>query len=306
MYVVSSPDQGQTWEFEADFALGSDVREPRFIALGGVLRLLFFQGGTDIVSFEPVRMWRSTYGSPGQWDGPEIALDAPEVPWDVKVRGGVAWMTSYEGNHYGELGQGGILVYFKTSTDGLTWENVDDAPHVYDGGVSEAAFEFDESGDLWVVTRNEDGDHTGFGSHLCTATAGALSAWDCPGTSAPERYDSPEMFRHGETIYLVARGDVGGLYGEDDDILDYSLRPKRTALYRVNRQARTIEHVTALPGAGDTAFPSVRRTGAHTFLLANYTSPLDDPDISWIDAQISDRGTQIYLLDLSFVPSDSL
>lgn len=304
MFVVSSSDLGQTWEMEADFALGSDVREPRFISLGGVLRLLFFQGGTNMVAFEPVRMWRSTRRGDGNWDDPEVALDAPEVPWDLKVRDGVAWMTSYEGAHYGEPGQGGILVYFKRSTDGLTWEPVDDAPYVYDGGVSEAAFEFDQEGGLWVVTRNEDGDHTGFGSHLCTAPHHTLSAWDCPAVSAPERYDSPEMFRHGSQIYLIARRDVGGVYGEDDDILAYSLRPKRTALYRVDQESHAIEHLVDLPGVGDTAFPSVRRTGAHSFLVANYTSPLDEPDISWIDAQISERGTQIYLLDLSFVATD--
>ena len=181
---------------------------------------------------------------------------------------------------------------------------MDGAPYVYDGGVSEVAFEFDETGGLWAVTRNEDGDESGFGSHLCTAPHDALSVWDCPSTSAPERYDSPELFRHGAEIYLVARRDVGGVFGEDDNILDYSLRPKRTALYRIDQEERRIEHLVDLPGAGDTAFPSVKRTGAHSFMVANYTSPLDDPDISWIDAQISERGTQIYLMDLSFVASD--
>ena len=59
-----------------------------------------------------------------------------------------------------------------------------------------------------------------------------------------------------------------------------------------------------LPGVGDTSFPSVRRTGDHTFLVANYTSPLDEPDINWIEGQISERGTRIYLLTLTFVPEE--
>ena len=57
-----------------------------------------------------------------------------------------------------------------------------------------------------------------------------------------------------------------------------------------------------LPGVGDTAFPSVQQTGPDTYLIANYTSPLDDPDITWLRGQTSPRGTQIYLLDLTFVP----
>ena len=63
-------------------------------------------------------------------------------------------------------------------------------------------------------------------------------------------------------------------------------------------------HVVDLPGAGDTAFPSVRRTGPNTFLVANYTSPLADPDRPWIVGQTSTEGTQIYLLTLTFTPRE--
>ena len=175
------------------------------------------------------------------------------------------------------------------------------------------AFEFDLDGSLWAVTRNEDGDASGFGSHLCRAPAEDLSAWDCPAQTDPERYDSPKMFRHEGEIYLVARRDIGGPYDRRDTdlslaqrrgryLIDYSLRPKRTALYRIDRTARRVVHVMDLPGVGDTAFPSVRQTGPHSFLLANYTSPLDDPDISWLQGQTSNRGTQIYLATIDFVP----
>src|SRR5690606_18387540 len=74
------------------------------------------------------------------------------------------------------------------------------------------------------------------------------------------------------------------------------------ALYRIDRPARRVVHVMDLPGAGDTAFPAVQQTGPDSYLVANYTSPLDDPDISWLRGQTSPRGTQIYLLDLTFVP----
>ncbi len=312
MHILSSPDLGVTWQFEHTVALGTDVREPRLFVIGGVLHFLFFEAGSNPAAFEPKRIWRSQRIAAQQWTPIEVLTDAPEVPWDIKSRSGLAFLTSYQGEHYTGVGLPDIRVFLRSSSDGRTWSNVDGNPFVYRGGVSEAAFEFDSDGSLWAVTRNEDGDTTGFGSHVCFAPADALAQWQCSTRSDPERYDSPEMFRHENDIYLLARRDVGGPYdqGAGDltfdeqrsrNLLDYSFRPKRTALYKLNKEARRVEHVQDLPGAGDTAFPSVVQTGPHTFLLANYTSPLDQPNATWFEGQTSPRGTQIYLLTLSFV-----
>jgi hypothetical protein len=53
---------------------------------------------------------------------------------------------------------------------------------------------------------------------------------------------------------------------------------------------------------GDTAFVSAHRTGAHTWLFANYSSPLEEADDTWLEAQIAAEGTQIYLATLTFAP----
>lgn len=297
MYVISSEDEGQSWIYEHEIALGSDVREPSLGYWNGDVWLSFFQGGTDPFGFEPRGVWRSVRCGVGAWEDTQIESDTTRVPWDLKVRDGRLWRTSYTGEHYGE----GLLdLHFEVSDDGgQTFSPAGEDP-VYQGGNSEAAFEFDETGALWAVTRNEDGDETGQGSMVCVAGASAPGIWDCPEVSDPNRYDSPELFRHGDDLYLVARRDVGGVFGEDEGLLPYSSRPKRTALYHIDRETRSVEHLFDLPGAGDTAFPQVVRTSAHTFLLANYTSPLDEPDISWIEAQTSPRGTAIYLLELTF------
>jgi hypothetical protein len=184
---------------------------------------------------------------------------------------------------------------------------------VYRGGVSEAAFEFDGTGRLWAVTRNEDGDSTGFGSHLATAAPGRPGEWEFPRRSDPHRYDSPRMFRHGSDLYLVARRDVGAPFDSGWGFLpatarrlalwrDYSLRPKRTTLYRLDTGRRAVVPVLDLPSAGDTAFPSIARLGPHEYLIANYSSPVDDPGMSWLAGQVSPRGTGIYLVRLRFVP----
>ena len=301
MLVVSSSDQGATWEFEHEIALGSDVREPRFLSLAGSLQLIFFQGGSNPLAFEPQKVWRTFRNGMANWSTSDVLIDGPEVPWDLKVRNGKAYLTSYLGEHYTNPEDPTIHVYFKESTDGLNWTHVDNAPFVYEGGVSEAAFEFDEEGGLWAVTRNEDGDETGFGSHVCYAPPNSLSAWECSAKSDPNRYDSPEMFRHGKDLYLVARRDIDGTFGDDGSLVTYSMRPKGTALYKIDRENRQVIKLMNLPGCGDNAFPSVQRLGPHSFLLANYTNPLDEPDLSWIDGQTHPEGTQIYLVTINFV-----
>jgi hypothetical protein len=297
MHVVSSPTGAAPWTLETTIALGTDLREPAFLPWDGGLSLSFFEAGDDPLAFEPRATWRAERCMAESWAA-EITSEGEKVPWDVKVRGGMALRTAYSGDHYGD---GLLQLHLETSDDGgRTWTPLGADP-VHRGGDSEAAFEIARDGTLWAVTRNEDGDATGQGSKLCTAPASDWSAWTCSDPSDPERYDSPEMLRHGNELYLLARRDVGGPFGADDGLLPYSGRPKRSALYRVDRASRSVRWLFDIPGVGDTAFPSAWRTGAHTWTFANYTSPLDDPDISWLEAQVSERGTQLYLADLEFV-----
>ncbi len=314
MYIVSSTDMGETWEHELTIALGTDVREPFFYVFDGVLYFTFFEAGSSPASFTPASLWRTRREGLGRWTDIERWGEDGEVSWETKERGGRLYMTSYMGNHY-EMGPSEIDVRFFVSDDGTSWRPIEgNDPVVYHGGCSEAAWELDAGGALWSVMRNEDGDETGFGALLCHAPADHLGHWNCPDESDPERYDSPRMFRHGDEVYLVARRDIDGPYddGEDQDVpyyerrrdlqWEYWYRPKRTALYRIDREAHQVVHLLDFPSAGDTAFPSIRRTGAHSFLIANYTSPVSDPDRTWWDGQQATDGTQIYLIELTFEP----
>jgi len=295
MWIVSSADMGQTWSFEHRIALEADVREPRFFVWNDVLHLIMFEAGTNPAAFEPLQMWRTERIAEGLWQDPEPFGPAETVPWDVKVRNGRIWMTTYDGAHYGT---GDVFVRFWVSDDGYNWSYVDDQPHVYVGGVSEVAFEFDAAGDLWAVGRNEDGDQSGAGTNICFAEAAHLGTWSCSAEADPERYDSPELFRHGSQIYLAARRDIDGPFGPEGNLLTYSMRPKRSSLYRLDTESAAVVHIQDIPGVGDTAFPSIHRVDTHQFILANYTSPLDDPDISWLDGQLGE--TKIYLMDIRF------
>jgi hypothetical protein len=296
MHVISSETGTAPWTWEATFSLGTDVREPAFLLVDGVLSLSFFEAGDDPFAFEPKATWRAERCTAGDWSLARTS-EGEKVPWDVKIRDGIPLRTAYSGDHYGD---GDLDLHLETTADGgVTWTPFGTDP-VSSGGDSEAAIEIAEDGTLWAVTRNEDGDSTGQGSKICVAPAEDWSAWTCSDPSDPERYDSPELIRHGDDLYLLARRDVGGPFGEDDGLIEYSGRPKRSALYWIDREKRAVEWIQDIPGVGDTAFVSAWRTGAHSWRFANYTSPLDDPDISWLQAQTGERGTQIYLADLTF------
>jgi hypothetical protein len=311
LHVVSSDNDGQTWAHEHTLALQADVREPLLVSTDHTLILSYFEGGTDPLAFEPNQPWRTVYRGPGDWSKSQTWGEDGEVPWEVVSHQGRLFLTSYLGNHYDFGEPGDVSIRLQTSDNGLDWTPVGDVAEVYRGGGSEAAFGFDRSGDLWAVLRNEDGDDTGFGSLLCHADSDDLSHWDCPNTSDPNRYDSPRMFNHAKELYMVARRDIGGPYDQADpsddfatrqleNLIQYSGRPKTTALYWIDRENKAVEHLIDLPGAGDNAFPSIVREGPHTFRIANYSSPLHDPDRTWIEGQVSDEGTQIYLIKLKF------
>jgi hypothetical protein len=312
MNIVSSGDMGKTWGFEHKIALGCDVREPFFLEFNGALALYYIQNGTNPAAFEPKGDWRILRGSDGRWGEPEIAGENGEIHWEMKVRGGRAYRTSYIGNHYDMTGASNVELRFETTDDGLRWRAVDPRrPAEFIGGSSECAFEFASDGSLWAVTRNEDGDSTGFGSMVARAAPGTPGDWKFPGQSSPDRFDSPRMFRHGDELYLVARRDVGGKFDQApawlpfkvrriENLLAYWRRPKRTALYRIDQSAGKVVHLFDLPSAGDTAFPSIVQTGPDSFLIANYTSPVSDPNRSWVSGQISPEGTSIYLIELRF------
>ena len=309
LVVLSSDNLGQTWIQEASFATGRDLREPYLLEVDGRLLLYFAEMGTRLYAFEPHALWRATRCGQGCWTPAEKWGGPDEVAWDFKVRGGRVWMTSYRGKHY-DLRTKAIDVHFRTSLDGVDWKDVGVGP-VYRGGATEASFEFDRQGALWAITRNEDGDATGFGSHVASAEAGTLGTWRFPDRSNPSRFDSPRLFRHGRDIYLVARRDLGPPVGSRFESApgamrklliwaSYSLQPKRTALYRLDPAARRFDLVLDLPSAGDTAFPSVVRLSPHEFLVANYSSAFRHEKRTWMWGQLN--GTGIYFVRLRFEP----
>ena len=313
IYVLSTAD-GTSWKKELEIFIKRDVREPFLIPIGDKLHFYCFGAGTKMTAFEPQFIDHYECDGDGNWSGPEQVLTKGEVHWSMKNRYGKTYMTSYSGSHYDVKGEPSVSLYFKESTDGIEWKPVGDSSMVYFGGVSETAFEFDSEGNLWAVTRLEDGDESGFGSHVAFAPANDLGNWQFPDTADQRCFMSPKMFRHGNDLYLIGRRQLGRKpFGKTNrnrkmstqrirNWTGYSFNPKTTALFRINQKERMVEWIMDLPGAGDTAFPSIVRLGKNRFLLANYTSPINHPKRSWLAGQLGK--TKIYLQIIDFHPKE--
>ncbi len=312
LYVVSTTDQ-ETWTLEAKIALGKDLREPRFLTLGGRLLLYFARLGEVTFTFKPEAMMMIEQQAGCSWTDPVEVSPVGQpgfIPWRAREIDGKGYLIGYVGgeNIY-ELGEGGIEVHWLETTDGRTFAPVVPGKSVVlEGGISETDWAFLDDGGVVAVARNEAGDEDGFGSKICRAGAGALGDWTC--APDPRKYDSPLVFRHGADVYLVARRQVAndGNYdlGLDDLPLadraveyqkEYWGTPKRCALWRVDPALLTVEHLLDLPSNGDTCFASAVRLNDAQYLVYNYTSPLDDPDLGWRDGQFGE--TYIYRLTLT-------
>jgi hypothetical protein len=310
MYVVSTADL-MTWRKEGEFALGTDVREPQLVSIGGVLRFYFVELGSDPFEFTPRGVKVATWEGPGRF-GPTEDIFAPGfLVWRIKpMRPGddKVYAFGYDGgeNVYDNDGEV-IEVSWLESRDGLAWGPVDAAqPVVLAGGVSETDAAILSDGRVIAVSRNEAGDEGGFGSKVCRGEASQPARWFC--RDDKRKYDSPLILQHNDAVYLVARRQVtaDGHYDLDRDDLSlaeqYSLyqqtywtTPKRCALWRVDPEALTVSHVFDLPSAGDTCFPEAVRLTERQWLLFNYSSPWEDVgtrDPSWLNGQT--EPTSIY------------
>jgi hypothetical protein len=299
LYVVSSAD-GRTWSFEASYAVGSDLREPRFFSWRGRLQIYFARLGSDPTKFEPGVMLRSERRAAGEWSKPEPTFDEDFIPWRIKVKNDRPILVGYSGGAaIYDASSDPIDVYLLTTEDGDHWVPLDpERPIVHSGGGSETDIELDAAGDLYAVMRNEAGDHDGFGSKICTAKADALSKWTC--RSDPRKLDSPLLVREGREIYVIARRNLtaDGAYDLNQDwpgiVLkrlryqaDYSLRPKRCAVWRLDKKNLAVDHLADLPSRGDTCFPSAVRRGQGKWIVYDYSSPLEgERDPSWIEGQL--------------------
>jgi len=302
LIIVSSTD-AKKWDLEKIIHIGRDMREPRFLVYKDRLFFYYFSAGKNPWTFSPQHIWALEYKGPKQWTEPRKVWKPGYVVWRAKTHNGVALMATYMARGVTETkGDEPSEVTFLKSEDGINWAPYDSAIPVQVFGGGEAAFEFDAQGNFYTVVRNESG-----ATKICNAPASNIAKWECK--KSPMKYDSPLMFRHKETIYLVARRNPAGIYWRDVRLLKggkkslylmfrYWITKKRTALYRYNTEKMEIEWLFDFPSRGDTAFPAITKLNENQYLLFNYSSPIDGLDRSWVGGQL--RNTYIYSTVITF------
>lgn len=310
MYIVSTTDE-KTWTYETKLQLGIDVREPRFLSFKGRLFLYFASLGLDPLAFEPGHMYFTERLAEGEWSAPVSTFADGFIPWRIKVFDGKPIMIGYTGGeHIYDFTGKPLHIYLLTTKNGTDWEPLNPKrEYVLESGGSETDIEFDDEGNLYAVVRNEAGDATGFGSKICRAPAADITDWTC--VFDARKYDSPLLLKYGSEIYLIGRRNVTetGFYDlgrTDGDLasraafyqIDYWDKPKRCSLWHLDRGAMRVDFVLDFPSRGDTCFPSVVPRGENGFLLYNYSSDINGPDVSWHEGQLGN--TYIYSTLLTF------
>jgi len=256
-------------------------------------------------------MMVSQYLGPGNWSTPKWFYHPGFIPWRTKAIDDVPYLIAYVGgeNIY-NFKPAPIEVHWLTTQDGINWEPVvPGKPVVLSGGCSETDFVFLDDGSLIAACRNEAGDELGWGSKICTASASDLGKWEC--VADPKKYDSLLMFRHNSDVYLIGRRNLTrtGNYDLGFDRLPktmqtliyqlhYWVNPKRCSLWKVDPDKLDVHFVLDFPSSGDTCFPGIVAQSDNSYFVYNYTSPVEQEDLSWVKGQLGP--TMIYRILLKF------
>lgn len=287
IYVIRSKDL-KRWEYQHCLFHRADVREPRFAILKNELFLYYFEGGKSPFRFQPKHIWVSRYKGDGVWHDQILEGMDGFVPWRLKPYQGKLLLSAYWGKDlYGDH-QGNLRLF--SSENGIDWTPISNEPQVAVAGAEEGEFEFDEEGHLWACIRLE-----GEGALICNAHKDSIHIWHK--YKSKKKYDSSCMFRHKKDIYLIARRNLDGNFSKSPkwlpeslvrgyNLTRYSLTPKTTSLYKLNKHTKDFDWVIDLPGCGDNAFPGIVQKDSNTYIILNYSNSFENPNISWLEGQL--------------------
>lgn len=300
IYIISTADR-RSWRHEATIHMGADLREPRFCAFRGRLYFYFFEAGKNPFGFQPEHLYGCEKTADGSWTEPRNLDMDGFVPWRLRVRDDRMYMSAYYGRDLYKTGHHGDLRLY-VSTDGYAWQPISPEPQTGATGGEEGEFIFDADGHLWATVRLEGG-----GAMVAYAHRDSLERWHTYPTR--DKYDSALLFRHGNDIFLIARRNLDGTadkahwlphaIGRLYNLARYSLTKKVTALWKLNKAEKRMEHLIDFPSTGDTAFPGLAPLKDGKWWLMNYSSDIDGPRKSWIRGQLG--LTLIYETELSIV-----
>lgn len=302
LYIVSSTDL-QTWTYETEFALGYDLREPRFAVYHDTLNLYFFRGGKKPLRFEPEYIYLTRTTGTGKWTPHQsVNLDG-FVPWRLRERNDTLYLSAYygkglyKGTHHSNL----RLMW---STNATEWHDISKEPQVDILNAEEGEFIFDKAGNMFATVRLE-----GTGSLVCRADKNSLQNWEK--RRSKTKYDSALLVDHGDDIYLISRRNIDGeidkvknrkndKQGRIRNLIRYSITRKATSLFKLNKDSLTLSLITDFPSTGDNAYAGIAQADANTYVVMNYSSDIKKRKKNWIRGQLGK--TYIYWTTLRFNP----
>lgn len=296
LYIISSADL-KNWQYETEFFVKADMREPRFAVFKQQLHFYFFEGGTKMLKFEPKHIWTSILSDTGWSATVKTNLDG-FVNWRLRTFNDKLYLSAYYGvNLYNSTHQANLRLF--TSEDGIHFTPVSGQPQISTKGAEEGEFIFDKQGNIWSTIRLE-----GSGSYLCFASKDSIDKWHSKFSKL--KYDSALLFENGDDIYLISRRHLKGNATETEfpdkkqrrkNLIRYSFSKKVTALFKINKEKMDIEHVMDFPSTGDTAFPGIAAKDSSTYYVVNYSSNIHKRKKIWIGGQLGK--TFIYQSELT-------
>lgn len=283
LYVLSTTDF-TSWKYETEVFKESDLREPRFFSRNDTLFFMFFNGGKKKFKFEPNGIYQMHYTA-NKWSADqEMNLPLGYVPWRIKPHNGLFYLSTYEGINEYKLNEPCETRFF-TSPDGFTWKPLSDKPQIdHPRASAEAAFVFDDAGDLWGIARLEFD-----GSYIYHAPKDDIATWET--WYSPHKFDSPIMFTNRGRIFVIARRNLDGPFYRKDkkykkNLLRYSLKKKTTALYQLDTENKTLIHIKDFKSTGDCAFPGIAQINDSTYYVLNYSSNIKKRRKAWLVGQL--------------------
>ena len=281
--------------------MDADLREPRFLSFKGKLSLYFFMGSIHTFKFIPKNIY-CIQKKNGKWQQPAIAYKEGFVPWRIRIFNGKAYMSIYYGKEIYHK-RHNFAVHLLESSNGKDWQQITKDPQITRKGATETEFEFDDDGNIYGTVRLE-----GYGSLVFHAPKDDLGNWKTRYNYF--KHDSALLLKHENELYLISRknslgpADISPPFMPDwfrawHNMIQYSLTPKRTAIYHFNKEQLRIRGLKTLPSRGDTGFPSVMKLDKNRYFLLNYSSNLRLPiNIPWIFGQFAN--TNLYSQELRF------
>jgi hypothetical protein len=291
--IASAPSLDGPWRHETTFAVGADVREGCFVEWDGRLHLYVMELGTNPLKFEPCRTHLLVNDGSGFGPG-ELVWESPTVPWRVHVLGGRLTYLVYTGADqlYAAVPSPTRLEAW-TSDDGRDWRP--DPGVLLEGGTELDAVELDDG--TIVGSCRLEGPRD-WGSSILRGRLDDPASWQR--RLDPRKFDSPRVFRVGDRVLMVARRHLrgDGRFDHGRTWLPASLRTrveqaaywtsrKRSGLWEIDPDSLAVTWLADLPSRGDTSYAAVLPgSGDDSFVVVDYTSPVDGPDTSWVRGQL--------------------